>query len=97
MIMEISPEFVEGATRRFVMRGVQKESVLVLVSFLLVGHPSAFYDQMGPDKRFDAAEVRTVSINEMWKFYRLLCSDALHACVFSHTRAKVEHRTICLC
>ena len=57
MIMEISPEFVEGATRRFVMRGVQKESVLVLVSFLLVGHPSAFYDQMGPDKRFDAAEV----------------------------------------
>jgi hypothetical protein len=55
--MEISPEFVEGATRRFVMRGVKKESVLVLVSFLLVGHPSAFYDQMGPDKRFDAAEV----------------------------------------
>jgi predicted site-specific integrase-resolvase len=34
---------------------------------------------------------------EMWKLYRRLCPDALHACVFLHTRAKVEHRTICEC
>jgi hypothetical protein len=42
------------------MRDVREESVYVLISFLLFGHPSGFYDKIKADKkkkRFDAAEV----------------------------------------